>query len=236
MPAPSVAPDPGFAYDAQGYPPLGGEANGQISAEHPPVFPGEIRTHRPSRGQKIGIVGLALAVLLGVAGVGWWLFGPDPQPTPVVATATPSEKPAPKTTTTAPTTTTQAPGAWCIESNEPNHWVGARPGDTNGPVGAIFMYESGYFVARSIDEALKAVTGNSPLVARKEAVQQGIDSIAPGTTHCVDITGLSPTTFRVVVSAKSPVMTTPERFSPQLVTTVEVPGKGWFVSNFERTQ
>lgn len=98
---------------------------------------------------------------------------------------------------------------------------GNGPGGTGSGPEAIFGFQHAYYVARSGEQARTLVAPDAAVPPAAD-IQQGIDGIPPGTTHCLRITpGAFVGQYTVVVTEHRPGAA-PLEYNPQLVTTIRV--------------
>lgn len=163
-----------------------------------------------------------LPVLLGIAGVVALAAAAYVQFAVVGA-----EEPAAVPTTTEPGMFgAPAPG---VPVADP-HCPAQRTGNTvqgNGPGGpgsgpdVIFGFQYAYYVTRSGDQA-RALVAPDAAVPPAADIQRGIDSIPPGTTHCIQITpGAFVGQYTVAITEHRPGAA-PLGYNPQLVTTMRI--------------
>ncbi|NUP29079.1 MAG: hypothetical protein HOQ44_20720 [Nocardia sp.] len=100
---------------------------------------------------------------------------------------------------------------------------GAGPGGTTSGPEAILRFQYAYYVQRSGAEARAAVAPDAP-VSAAEVIQAGIDSVAPGTAHCVHITTVADGRYTVEVT-EFRSGGEPATYSRQTVTTAVVDGR-----------
>lgn len=100
---------------------------------------------------------------------------------------------------------------------------GAGPGGTDSGPAAILRFQYAYYVQRSGTEARAVVAPDAP-VSTAEVIQAGIDSVAPGTGHCVRIVTLAEGRYSVEVTEYRPGGE-PATYSRQTVTTGVVDGR-----------
>jgi hypothetical protein len=160
-----------------------------------------------------------LPALLGSLGAAALLFAafmqfrPNPQPA-AVASSTPTQVAA------AP-----APAAQCPPERVGSRIQGNGAGGADSGPAAIFAFQYAYYVARSGDQARTVVAANAS-VSNGSAIQQGIDSIPVGTTHCVSIApGAFVGQYLVQVTEYRPNITQSIVYNPQVVTTARVGNK-----------
>ncbi|MGK8522870.1 hypothetical protein ACRS6B_15515 [Nocardia asteroides] len=124
--------------------------------------------------------------------------------------------PAPSAQATAPA----APAAQCPAERVGNRIQGNGVGGFDSGPAVIFAFQHAYYVTRS-GEQVRATTTADAAVQAADAIQRGIDSIPPGTTHCVAISpGAFAGQYIVVVTEHRPGQQ-PVTYNPQLVTTAK---------------
>ncbi|MEU1950278.1 hypothetical protein [Nocardia rhamnosiphila] len=100
---------------------------------------------------------------------------------------------------------------------------GAGPGGTNSGPDAVLRFQYAYYVQRSGAEARAAVAPDAP-VSSAEVIQAGIDSVVPGTAHCVRIMTVADGRYTVEVTEFRPGGE-PATYSRQTVTTAVIDGR-----------
>ena len=84
----------------------------------------------------------------------------------------------------------------CEESDEPGLVTGSGPGTLDTPSGTVLAFDHAYYVDRSAEKAFEAVSPSSRMTEEQLRVE-GIDQLAEGTTHCVEVSELAPTLLAV---------------------------------------
>ncbi|MFE2999302.1 hypothetical protein ACFXG4_30375 [Nocardia sp. NPDC059246] len=136
---------------------------------------------RRNRLRYSGILAAAIAV---VAGSAVWLTTPDsPQASPPNTSTSPAAT-APAAGGSSPTT---ASVGECPSQVHGDVVTGADHGGTDSGPNAILAFEAAYYLDRSGTKAREVTTAEAA-VPPAQAIQQGIDSVPRGTTHCVTIT------------------------------------------------
>lgn len=100
---------------------------------------------------------------------------------------------------------------------------GAGAGGTNSGPEAILRFQYAYYVKRSGAEAHSAVAPGAP-VSAPETIQAGIDTVSPGTAHCVRIVTVADDRYTVEVTEFRPGGE-PAVYSRQTVTTAVIDGR-----------
>ncbi|MEU7629589.1 hypothetical protein AB0C34_06335 [Nocardia sp. NPDC049220] len=114
--------------------------------------------------------------------------------------------------------TTATPATQCAAERVGNRIQGNGVGGFDSGPAAIFAFQHAYYVARSGGQARAAATATAA-VPTADAIQQGIDSIPAGTTHCLAITpGAFAGQYVVVITEHRPGHD-PLAYNPQIVTT-----------------
>lgn len=103
-----------------------------------------------------------------------------------------------------------------------------RDGNTAGGDGsgteAIFAFQHAYYVARSAEQARESVAPDAAVPPAPD-IQQGINTIPMGTTHCLSVTpGAFVGQYTVVITEHRPEAA-PISYNPQLVTTEDIGGR-----------
>ncbi|MEU7764791.1 hypothetical protein AB0B25_06675 [Nocardia sp. NPDC049190] len=113
---------------------------------------------------------------------------------------------------------TAAPATRCAAERVGNRIQGNGVGGFDSGPAAIFAFQHAYYVTRSGEQARAAATATAA-VPTADAIQQGIDSIPAGTTHCLAITpGAFVGQYVVVITEHRPGHD-PLAYNPQIVTT-----------------
>ncbi|WP_280436519.1 hypothetical protein [Nocardia carnea] len=109
----------------------------------------------------------------------------------------------------------------CAAERIGNTVQGNGPGGTGSGTDAIFGFQHAYYVTRSGEQA-RALVAPDAAVPGAADIQHGIDTIPPGTTHCIQITpGAFVGQYTVVVTEYRPG-SAPLGYNPQLVTTMRI--------------
>lgn len=127
--------------------------------------------------------GTVAAVLLVIGGGAWMLSS-------LLSGSETSASP----TLTVPTTATTAPQAddevvaesECESSESATTVTGNGKGDRESAAGVVLAFQHAYYVARDAD-AIKPLLAKDSPITNLDALQEGIDSVARGTTHCLHI-------------------------------------------------
>lgn len=127
--------------------------------------------------------GTVAAVLLTIGGGAWMLSS-------LVSGSETSASP----TLTVPTTATTAPQSddevvaesECESSESATTVTGNGRGDRESAAGVVLAFQHAYYVARDAD-AIKPLLAKDSPITNLDALQEGIDSVARGTTHCLHI-------------------------------------------------
>lgn len=123
--------------------------------------------------------------------------------------------------------TQEGPGsASCPLVTEGPRLSGSGPGDQSSGPATVLAFNYGYYVLRSANAA-RAVAAPTA-VADAASMQEFIDRLPEGTTHCVQIESRGPDTYAVQVT-EIPPDAAPTIF-PQIITTTEANGKTWIAS------
>ncbi|MGS2804894.1 hypothetical protein [Nocardia sp. MW-W600-9] len=120
-------------------------------------------------------------------------------------------------------------GATPVAGNCPAELVGSKiqgngAGGTDSGVAAILAFQYAYYVARSGDQARTLVSGDAALPSGAD-IQEGIDTIPVGTTHCLSITPAAFAGQYFVVITEFRPDAVPIIYNPQLVGTAKVGNK-----------
>ncbi|GGK94270.1 hypothetical protein [Nocardia jinanensis] len=176
--------------------------------------------HGAHRRRTAGVL-LAAVVLLGIAtAVVLYLLAPG---TPGAAAPGVAPGEGSGLRFTAGSTGADPTAAACPEERTAQVVRGAGPGTTNSGPEAILRFQYAYYVQRSGAEARAAVAPDAP-VSAPEVIQAGIDSVAPGTEHCVQIVTVADGRYTVEVTEFRPGGE-PATYSRQTVTTAVIDGR-----------
>ena len=135
------------------------------------------------RRTKLLFGGTVAAVLLAIGGGAWMLSS-------LLSGSETSASP----TLTLPTTATTAPQSGeavvaeseCESSESATTVTGNGKGDRESAAGVVLAFQHAYYVARDAD-AIKPLLAKDSPITNLDALQEGIDSVARGTTHCLHI-------------------------------------------------
>ncbi|GAB2632060.1 hypothetical protein [Nocardia goodfellowii] len=119
---------------------------------------------------------LFAAVVLGAA---FFMFQGGPTPQSVASNTSTEIDIAPASVT--------PPAAVCPNERVGNRIQGNGVGGVDSGPGAIFAFQHAFYVERSAEKA-RALVASDAAVSSVAALQQGIDSVPAGTTHCVAVT------------------------------------------------
>ncbi|MEV4237509.1 MULTISPECIES: hypothetical protein [unclassified Nocardia] len=165
------------------------------------------RNRSKRRWMPVLVGSVAAAGLLVVAFV---QIRPDPQPA-TVASSTPSQVAVSGSTSAAE----------CPAERVGDTITGNGAGGMDSGPGVIFAFQYAYYVTRSGAATREFVVPNAS-VSPAGTIQQGIDGIPAGTTHCISITpGASVGQYLVQVTEHRPDSTS-VTYKPQVVTTARV--------------
>ncbi|MEV6320160.1 hypothetical protein AB0M45_03030 [Nocardia sp. NPDC051787] len=118
------------------------------------------------------------------------------------------------------TASAATPIAQCPAERVGNRIQGNGVGGFDSGPAVIFAFQHAYYVTRS-GEQVRSTTTADAAVQTADAIQQGIDTIPAGTTHCVAITpGAFAGQYVVVVTEHRPGQA-PVTYNPQIVTTTK---------------
>ncbi|WP_280267398.1 hypothetical protein [Nocardia wallacei] len=121
--------------------------------------------------------------------------------------------PPPSAQPPAPPVTSQCPAEY-----GPDRVQGNGPGGTESEAAAILAFQHAFYVERSAERARAVVTADSA-VSPAPVLQQGIDSVPPGATHCVTITATAVAGESLVAVTEFRPGREPQTYNSQLVTT-----------------
>lgn len=91
----------------------------------------------------------------------------------------------------------------CVEVSEPGRVVGSGPGSLSTPAGAVLAFDHAYYVERSAEKAFAAVAPSSRMT-EEQLRADGVEQVADGTAHCVEVRELSPTLLEVDLTEYPP--------------------------------
>lgn len=80
---------------------------------------------------------------------------------------------------------------------------GSGPGSLDTPAGTVLAFDHAYYAERSAEKAFEAVSPSSRMTEEQLRVD-GVDKLAEGTGHCVEISELSPTLLEVELTEYPP--------------------------------
>ncbi|WP_280400447.1 hypothetical protein [Nocardia carnea] len=115
------------------------------------------------------------------------------------------------------------PAARCPDERTGSVVRGAGAGGTDSGPAAILRFQYAYYVHRSGAVAHEVVAPGAA-VSPAEVIQAGIDSVAPGTGHCVRIVAVADGRYSVEVTEYRPGGA-PATYSRQTVTTAVIDGR-----------
>lgn len=130
-------------------------------------------------------VGVVVAILVLLAGGAYLLSsalggGSSSQAAPL------SVPPMPTSTNDSAGKPGTAAGAECEESESDKTTTGAGEGDTDSVPGVVLAFEHAYYVERDAEE-MEPLLSKDSAIKNLDALQEGIDSVERGTTHCVHV-------------------------------------------------
>lgn len=112
----------------------------------------------------------------------------------------------------------------CPSERDGNSLQGNKAGGDDSGTEAIFAFQHAYYVARSAEQARESVAPDAAVPPAPD-IQQGINTIPMGTTHCLSITpGAFVGQHTVVITEHRPAAA-PISYNPQLVTTEHIGGR-----------
>ncbi|WP_024805547.1 hypothetical protein [Nocardia sp. BMG51109] len=121
-----------------------------------------------------------------------------------------------------------AAGGFCPTETAERVIRGAEPGGTDSGPAAIMWFQHSYYVERSAERAREVVAPGAP-VSPASVIQRGIDSVPPGTAHCVRVATVSADgdgtgKYAVEVTERRPGGA-PATYGKQAVTTAVIGGR-----------
>jgi len=112
----------------------------------------------------------------------------------------------------------------CPGERDGNSLRGNGAGGDGSGTEAVFAFQHAYYVDRSAEQARESVAADAAVPPAPD-IQQGIDTIPMGTTHCLSITpGAFVGQYTVVITEHRPDAA-PISYNPQLVTTEDIGGR-----------
>lgn len=181
----------------------------------------------------IGAAACAVTVL-AVGGIGYALIGGDEETDdqPNIAASTLDQS------STSPTQQAVEPAPVvpdCPERSEGALTTGRGAGDLDSGAGAILAFNYAFYVKRSAADAAAAVQPSSvpAMFTNVESLQNAINGIPSGTTHCLSITSLGNGRYNAELSQVPPGGGAPAVYH-QLIQTSRSNGKTLIVSNQAR--
>lgn len=131
-------------------------------------------------------VGVVLVVLLVLAGGAWVfasLLGGSES-----SSAAPLTVPSTPTATTSTADETKAAAAGDCQSTESSAVItGNGKGDSDSVAGVVLAFQHAYYVDRDAKK-MKPLLSKDSKITDLDALQEGIDSVERGTTHCLKVT------------------------------------------------
>lgn len=91
----------------------------------------------------------------------------------------------------------------CADVVEDGKVTGSGPGSLDSPAGAVLAFDHAYYVDRSAEKAFLAVAPSSRMT-EEQLRTDGIDRLAEGTMHCVQVSELAPTLLEVELTEFPP--------------------------------
>ena len=132
-----------------------------------------------SKALFVGVVCAALVVIAGGAvGMATLVGGSEPssEAAPLTAPAVEDKQGAPA-----------GADARCESSTSGTVISGAGEGDTDSVAGVVLAFQHAYYVERDAEQ-MEPLLAKDSQITDLDALQDGIDSVARGTTHCLRIT------------------------------------------------
>lgn len=125
------------------------------------------------------------------------------------------------TTVTDASPSTADANSACPSTSSGGLTTGNDAGDQSSGQGVIMAFNHAYYVDRSAEKARSVAVPNA--VAKQNVMQQYIDQLAPGTTHCLSITNRGNNTYGVSLTEKQPGK--PDVVFQQTIEVVQTDGK-----------
>lgn len=91
----------------------------------------------------------------------------------------------------------------CVEQSDGDIVTGSGAGDQESPAGVVLAFQHAYYVERDADK-VKPLLAKESEIRDLDALQKGIDSVAEGTTHCVQVEARKDGRARVEVTEIAP--------------------------------
>lgn len=101
----------------------------------------------------------------------------------------------------APAPVAATPG--CEDVVEDGMVRGSGPGSLGSPAGTVLAFDHAYYVDRSAEKAFRAVAPSSRMT-EEQLRAEGIDRLAEGTRHCVQVSEIAPTLLEVELTEFPP--------------------------------
>lgn len=152
---------------------------GAMDSDRPVQDPATAPVTRDRRPARIAVLAVAAVAVLGGSGVLGYVVARGAASPSAQATAE------------------------CAEVSEPGRVVGSGPGTFDSPAGAVLAFDHAYYVERSASKAFDAVAPSSRMT-EEQLRAEGVDQVAEGTTHCVEVREISPTLLEVDLTEYPP--------------------------------
>lgn len=156
---------------------------------------------RRSKALFVGVVGAVLAVVAGSALLMASVVGgaessseAAPLTAPPVSGGTQGESDSSSSIATA---------AQCESSESPTATTGDGEGDTKSVAGVVLAFQHAYYVERDAEQ-MEPLLAKDSKITDLDALQEGIDSVARGTTHCLRIAPDKDGTASVTLTETAP--------------------------------
>lgn len=144
--------------------------------------------------------GILVAGVSVVAGSAVWSTTPD---SPQAFSSNTAASPAATTSAMGSSSPTTASAGECPSQVSGDVVTGADHGGTDSGPHAILAFEAAYYLDRSGTKAREVTTAEAA-VPPAQAIQQGIDTVPRGTTHCVTITPTGLDTYAIDLTETRP--------------------------------
>lgn len=190
------------------------------SAPAAPARPSAPAGKSGNRKAKLIFAG-SVVVVLGVLVAGSWMVA-GALSGPTESEAVPLAVPAAESSAAS-----DASPSDCVEQSDGEAVTSSGEGDTASPAGVVLAFQYAYYVDRDADK-VKPLLAKESEIRDLDALQKGIDSVAKGTTHCVQVD--APTDGRVSVEVTEISPDETQTIYRQTVTTTRESGEVRIVS------
>lgn len=145
----------------------------------------------PTTRRRIGVVVGAGLVLAVIGAALWWTTGHDDEAPTGAVTVSPSPASPPVV------------ADWCEPARDGARVRGNSRGSTSSATEAIFALEYAYYVLRDAT-TIRALLAPDGRFGTDAEIQNGIDTVPLGTTHCVEAAPAGPDRWTVTLTERRP--------------------------------